>query len=194
MDQGEALLVALTGFGDLAVLLPLAATIFAWLQLSRAPRAAAWWAIAVFLCVGATAALKIVFWGCAPVSDLHSPSGHASFSTLVYGATGLIVAAEGGRRWPQVATALSAALILGIALSRLLLGDHTVPEVVLGWVIGGACLAAFGRRYRRYRPHHARIAPLLIAVTILALLLHGSDLRAEGLLHRITGFLWIDCR
>jgi membrane-associated phospholipid phosphatase len=188
------LLVALTGFGNLAILLPLAATIFVWLYLSGASRPAAWWAVAVILCVGATAALKIVFWGCPPVPDLHSPSGHASFSTLVYGATGLIVAVEGRRGAAQVAMTLSAGLIFGIALSRLEFGAHSVPEVVLGLTIGGACLVVFAWQYDRYRPKNARITSLLIAVTILASVLHGGNLRAEGMLHRLTGFLWIDCR
>jgi hypothetical protein len=39
-----------------------------------------------------------------------------------------------------------------------------------------------------------RLAPLLVGASVLAVVLHGSDLRAEELLHRITGYLGIQCR
>jgi membrane-associated phospholipid phosphatase len=188
------LLVALTGFGDAAVLLPLAATVALWLLLSRAPGAAAWWAAAVVFCAGATAVAKIFFWGCPPIPELHSPSGHTSLSTLVYGAMALITAVEGGRWRPRIAAAGGAGLILAIAVSRLLLDAHSVPEVVLGWLIGSASLALFAQGYRRCRPQDARLAPLLVGAAVLVSLLHGRELRAEELLHRITGYLRIDCR
>jgi membrane-associated phospholipid phosphatase len=187
------LLVALTGFGDAAMLLPLAATIFLWLLLSGAPRAAAWWTASVVFCGGVTAVLKIFFWGCPPVSDLHSPSGHTSLGTLVYGATALIIAVEGGRWRPRVAAGAGAGLVLAIGVSRLLLDAHSVPEVVLGWLIGSASLALFGWDYRRCRPPTPRLAPLLVSVVVVAAVLHGSQLRAEELLHRITAYLRIDC-
>jgi len=188
------LLVALTRFGDAALLLPLAATICLWLLLSGAARAAAWWTLSIFFCIGVTAVSKIFFWGCPPISDLHSPSGHTSLSALVYGAIALIIAVEGGAWRPRIAVAGSIALILAIALSRLLLDAHTVSEIVLGGVIGTASIALFGNRYRRLRPKNARLAPLLVGVAVLTFALHGTEVRAEGLLHRITAFFRIACR
>ncbi len=188
------MLIALTGFGDTAVLLPVAATIFVWLLLIGASRAAAWWAASIFLCGGLTAVLKIYFWGCPPAPDLHSPSGHTSFATLVYGAIALIVAAEGGRWRPPVAAACAGGLIAGIAGSRLLLDAHSIPEIVLGGTIGGGFLALFGRGYWRYRPKNAHLAVLLVAVTVLVSVLHGSQLHAEGVLHRVTAYFGIECR
>ena len=187
------MLVALTRFGDAALLLPLAATIFLWLLLSGATRAAAWWTFSVVVCIGVTAVSKVSFWGCTPISDLRSPSGHTSLSTLVYGATALITAVEGGAWRPRIAVAGSIALILAIAVSRLLLGAHTVSEVILGCIIGNASIALFGSRYRRLRPKNARLAPLLVGVAALTFALHGTELRAEQLLHRITGFFRIAC-
>jgi hypothetical protein len=78
-----AWLKALTELGDIAVLVPLAAVMLLWLLLMGSPRGAAWWAIAVALCASLTAILKVSFYGCPPIPDLHSPSGHTSFSTLV---------------------------------------------------------------------------------------------------------------
>ena len=53
-----AWLNALTEFGDLAVLMPLATVMLLWLLFMRSPRGAAWWAIAVVFCTGLTAILK----------------------------------------------------------------------------------------------------------------------------------------
>jgi hypothetical protein len=55
------LLGTLTGFGDAALLLPLAATILLWLLLSGATRAAIWWTFSVVVCIGVTAVSKIFF-------------------------------------------------------------------------------------------------------------------------------------
>ena len=87
-------LVRTTDFGDLAVLAPLAVAILIWLRYFS--RVAAWWILALSICVGLTALLKIVFYGCPPAGNMHSPSGHASLSTLVYGALALTAAAA----WP----------------------------------------------------------------------------------------------
>ena len=188
------MLIALTGFGDSALLLPLAVAISLSLLASRAFGAALWWTAAALICGGLTAVLKIFFWGCPPLSDLHSPSGHTSLSTLVYGAIALIIACEGGYWRRLLPAAFGAGLVLAIAVSRLMLDAHSVPEVVLGWLIGGACLLLFARGYRRLRPQGAPLAPLLVGVAALIVLLHGSQLRAEELLHRITGYLRITCR
>ena len=51
-----------------------------WLLLYSS-RAALSWVLALGFCVGLTALLKIVFYGCPPVGDMHSPSGHTSLST-----------------------------------------------------------------------------------------------------------------
>jgi membrane-associated phospholipid phosphatase len=117
-------LTGITDLGDLAVLVPLAAAILIWL-LRCFSRVAARWILALSICVGLTALLKIVFYGCPPAGDMHSPSGHANLSTLVYGALALTVAAA----WPGlrrlIVISVGAGLILAIAVSRLLLDAHS---------------------------------------------------------------------
>jgi membrane-associated phospholipid phosphatase len=188
------LLAAVTGFGDAAVLLPLAATILLWLVFRRALRAAAWWAVSVIFCVGVTAALKIWLWDCPLIVGVHSPSGHTSLATLVYGALALMLAIEGGGWRPRLAAAGGLGAILMIALSRLLLDTHSVPEIILGWIIGGASLILFGQGYRRWRPYGLRMTPLLLGAAVLLAVLHGRQLRAEVALHRIADYLEIACR
>src|SRR5690242_5468817 len=114
-------LKALTEFGDIAVLVPLAALMLLWLLLMRSPRGVAWWVIAVAFCVSLTAILKISFYGCPPTPDLHSASGHTSFSTLVYGAIALVTTTESAGSRRIISISGSAGFILAIAVSCLIL-------------------------------------------------------------------------
>ena len=186
-------LVAITDFGDSAVLLPLAAAMLLWLLLLRAPRAAAWWVAAVGFCIGLTAVLKIFFFRCPPIHNLHSPSGHTSLSILIYGALALVIMVDGGNLRRVVMIGGGAGLIFAIAASRLLLDMHSMPEIALGLMIGVVGLTVFGYGYLRCRPEVVRLSPLLVSAVVLISTLHGSQLRAEEVLHRITGYLHIHC-
>lgn len=179
------MMTLLTDFGDSAVLLPLSAAMLLWLLAMRAKIGAAWWFIAIALCTGGTALLKIYFIAC-PIGALHSPSGHASFSALVYGAMAIIVAAEQAARWQRIAAlAAGAALVGGIAVSRLALGAHSLLEVVLGTAIGAVTLAVFAQGYLSRRPTGVTLTPLLLAVALIGILLHGRELHAEEILYAI---------
>lgn len=183
-------LIALTDFGDLAVLMPLAAAMLIWLLLHFS-RTASSWVLALGFCVGLTALLKIVFYGCPPVGDMHSPSGHTSLSTLVYGALTLVAATAlpGSRR--ILAIGSGAGLILAIGVSRLLLDAHSVPEVGLGLAIGTVSLALFCQQYLHVP--NPKVWPLLTAAGVLVLILHGHELHAEQFLHRIPGYFHVHC-
>jgi len=89
-----AWLAALTDFGDVAVLIPVVGAMLIWLLLVFS-RAALRWMLAVSVCVGFTALLKVAFYGCPPAGHIYSPSGHTSLSTLVYGALSLVTATAG---------------------------------------------------------------------------------------------------
>lgn len=186
----RCLLLALTDFGDVAVLIPLATAILIWLLFGNS-RSATWWILSVGLCVGLMAILKIYFYSCPPASDMRSPSGHTGFSVLVYGAIAFVTALE-VRGWCRtVAILAGAGFIMMIAVSRLLLQFHSLREVILGLSIGLASLILFG--LLDWRSRHARVWPLLVAAAILMTALHGQELHAEEFLHRITGYLRVHC-
>jgi PAP2 superfamily len=179
-----------TDFGDAAVLLALAAALFVWLLFSSS-RCALWWAGSVALCVALTALLKIYFYGCPAVSEIRSPSGHTGFSVLVYGAMTLVAIIH-SRAGPRIiGIAIGASLILAIAASRILLAAHNFYEVGVGLAIGIAALVLFGRNYSP--SPRAQMWPLLVATATLMATLHGHELHAEELLHRITGYLRLHC-
>ena len=85
-----------------------------------------------------------------------------------------------------------AGLILGIGVSRLLLEVHSMAEVGLGLVIGTASLILFAYRY--LQGPNTDVWPLLVAAAVLVSILHGRELHAEQFLHRISGYLNVQCR
>jgi membrane-associated phospholipid phosphatase len=188
-----AWLTGLTQFGDLAVMIPLVIATFAWLLVTRAAWGAVWWAIAVCGCMSLTAFAKIAAYACPPAPDLHSPSGHTSLSTLVYGAVVLIAAADSRSSQRAVVIAVGVCFILGIAVSRVVLGMHSMREVALGLVIGTGALAIFGQSYLRHRPATAWRGWYISLAGALILLFHGRCLRAEELLHAISDYFHLHC-
>ena len=186
-------LKALTKFGDIAVLVPLAAVMLLWLLLMNSRGGAACWTIAVALCAGLTAILKIYFYGCPPTPDLHSPSGHTSFSTLVYGSVALVTATESAGLRRIITISAGAGFILAIGVSRLLLYVHSAPEVGLGLVIGISSLMIFGQGYLRCRAARVWLSPLFVSGGAVLLALHGRELDAEHFLHAMAEFLRIRC-
>lgn len=70
------------------------------------------------------------------------PSGHAMTSLVVYGALLLVVMPLIAARWRLVVVALTGLLVLGIGVSRLVLGVHFITDVVGGWILGAAWLSA----------------------------------------------------
>jgi hypothetical protein len=183
-------LSAITSIGDSAVLIPISAAILAWLLARRSFGLALWWVGVVALCAAATALLKVYFTACPVGRELTSPSGHTSLSALVFGAIGLFAAAECETRWQRLVIAFAAmSLIAEIAASRLMLGAHSPLEVGIGLLIGLTTLAIFARAHGRHKPAPGALAPLLSAVVLILLLLHGHELRAEPIFRELGRYL-----
>jgi membrane-associated phospholipid phosphatase len=185
-------MTVLTDLGDLAVLLPLAAVVLLWLLAQRQKRGSLGWALAVAFCTGVTAVLKIYFSDCALSPAPQGPSGHMSFSMLVYGGIALVLATQStGWRRP-IALAGATGLIGGIAISRIVLGAHNPLEIALGMVIGAIALAVFAWTYFSRRPTKLALRPLVVTLVVLAVLLNGQELHAEEMLHAISRYLHFD--
>jgi membrane-associated phospholipid phosphatase len=181
----------LTDFGDAAILLPLSTVMLVWLLKFHPHRAAVSWVIATGLCVAGTTLLKILFYGCPPVSNLVSPSGHTSLSMLVYGSIALVVASE-GRGWQRnTILAAGAALIIGIAGSRLVLNRHSALEVCAGFLIGALTLPVFARGYLRSRGSERPLLLLILLAIAVVAIFHGQELHAESILHAISRYLHV---
>lgn len=169
-----------TDLGDSLVLLPLALLLLLWLACRTGLRAAFLWALALVVCGAGTAALKIYFHACpSPLASLQSPSGHASLSTLIYGGLVLIVGTEREPMQRLFVTVLGIGLVVGIALSRVLVGAHSATEALVGLMIGAAALAIVAPVCIRAQLTAGQAACLVAAIALILLALHGRSASFE---------------
>jgi membrane-associated phospholipid phosphatase len=165
-----------TDFADQAVILPVVVTIGIMLFVQGWRRGALAWFGVIFTTFGLMLVLKLVCLACVPLTDpidLHSPSGHVAAATVVAGG---LVALLTRRRAGIMPVAALTALIIGV--SRVVLGMHSLPEVLLAAAVGlagTAALAALAGRPREVRP--ARVLAVVVAI---AALFHGMHLPAEA--------------
>lgn len=178
-----------TDFGDSAVTVPLALLTLAFLGGAGAPRLAWGWGLTIAGCAAAIGGLKLVFGACATqLAMVHivSPSGHTAMSTVVYGSLALLAGTRLAPRRRWAINLAAAVAILGIALSRLALRDHTPAEIAIGLVVGAAAVAVFGALLRRREPPALPLQWLLLSGAGLVALLHGSRWAVEPALHRLA--------
>jgi membrane-associated phospholipid phosphatase len=167
----------ITDFADQAVILPLVFAIGIALLVQGWRRGAAAWALAVSATFATMFVLKLVFYACANrlgTVDLHTPSGHVAAATIV---TGGLAALLFHRRAIGLPLAALAAVVIGV--SRLMLGVHSLPEVVLGAIVGLA--GAFGLLLLAGRPPPEldvrRVAVIALATIVV---FHGLHFPAEA--------------
>ena len=167
----------ITDFADQAVVLPLVLAIGIALLAQGWRRGAAAWATAVVATFAAMLALKVIFLACSHRFgdiDIHTPSGHVAAATVV---TGGLAALLFRRRASVLPVAVLAAIVVGV--SRLALGAHSLPEVVLGAVVGlaGAISLPLLAGPLPSRLDARRIAIIAVAVVLV---FHGLHLPAEA--------------
>lgn len=184
------LTVSITDLGDSAVTLPMAAVTIAILMIARRARPALWWGGCIVASAVVITALKLVLTALAPhhhaLAALTSPSGHAGMSAIVYGGFVLLIGPSLPPIWRIAARLGALVLILAIAVSRLVLHDHTIPETVVGLGVGVAALAAL--RAGLGRAPVERVPALALCAAALAMigLMHGTRLHTERMIRALT--------
>ena len=173
----------LTDFADQAVIIPLVLAISIALATQGWRRGAIVWLVAVGATFAAMLALKVAFLACSPLFwpiDIRSPSGHVAAATIV---TGGLAALLSGRAANILPIAALAALVIGV--SRLVLGAHSLPEVVVGALVGLAGAALLMRLAGP--PPRLRFIPLTLVIVVVTAIFHGFHLPAEAAI-RHTAF------
>ena len=134
---GSDVVVALTQLGSGAVLYPVLAAVAVWRRVAGTPWRAAVTPLLVFAAVQTLEAVTFVtLVRPGPLGGVASfSSGHATAAVLGWG----LVAGEFGVRGRY---ALVAAVGAVVGLSRVALGAHWLSDVVAGWGLGVAVLAA----------------------------------------------------
>lgn len=165
----------LVHLGDIALTVPTAAVMTAWLVSARAWRMAFWWSLFFTLAIALVGASKIAFlgWGTSlPWLGFQALSGHATGFTAVF-PTLLYLLLQKRTRQARM-RGVGAGLALGVLMALLLvaLDEHTVAEALAGWAIG-ALVSVGGIRLAgelpRYRPRCslACFALLFLAAVLL---------------------------
>ena len=167
----------ITDFADQAVILPLAAAIGLVLLAEGWRRGAMAWALAVAGTFAVMLVLKLVFMACGDnlgTPYLHTPSGHVAAATVVAGGLAAVLL---GRRASVLPRAVLVAVVIGI--SRIVLGAHSLEEVLLGALVGLAGTTVLLLIAGRLPPalNVRRIAIVAVAVVVL---FHGLHLPAEA--------------
>lgn len=172
--------IGITDCGDLALLVPLSLTlaIVLWRYQSRA--AAFVWLQSFAFCMLVTLALKVAFLTCSQVWGLSmvSPSGHASMSSIVYGALSIVVALH-MNRLRYLVVLLGAFLIGAIAITRVSLGAHNQAEVEIGLAVGLVSVFIFYWRYVRMPRLNIKPSWAWIGATCILAGMYGAHLPVE---------------
>ncbi len=183
----------ITDFGDSAVTSVLAAMMAVYLLFSGNRRAAGAVVLSYTLSVLMIVAGKVMLYSrcdAAALPDLKSPSGHTAVSVAVYGIAAIIIAssARGGKYRSRIFF-ISGFLTALIAVSRLVLGVHTLTDVLIGLCVGlVSCVAAWrlllrGKQVDCYWP----VFFLILAATVAVV--HGQHFPAEEIIRRFSAYI-----
>jgi membrane-associated phospholipid phosphatase len=179
-----------TRLGEAEILLP--ASLLAALALLRRAESrplAAWWVGLLAAAIVLTTASKIAFigWGIGwPAIDFTGISGHAMFSAAVYPL--LLKMLASGRspraRWLALGAGVAVALLVGV--SRVVVGAHSVSEVVAGLVVGGAASAGALMLVRLPPTRIGPAMPATVAIWLALMVLHAPASRTHSTVTRLA--------
>lgn len=178
----------ITDCGDSAITIPLSLLIFCMLAGGVSTRAAIGWLIPIGSCIAIIGLAKFLFLSCGRhfLSITFDPSGHAAMSMAVYGSLGLLVGASTPRRWHPAVFAATLLFIVAIAVSRVILGDHTPAEVLAGLVVGAATVLGFKWALPEARLTGWPLWLLILTSILLIALIHGTRWPAEEILRGLA--------
>lgn len=179
-----------TRLGEAEILLP--ASLLAALALLRRAESrplAAWWVALLGAAVVLTTASKIAFigWGIGwPALDFTGISGHAMFAAAVYPLLLKMLASGRSTRARWLALGAGVALALLVGVSRVIVGAHSVSEVVAGLLVGGAASAGALMLVRLPPTRLGPALPATMAVWLALMVLHAPASRTHSTVTRLA--------
>jgi membrane-associated phospholipid phosphatase len=181
----------ITHFGDSAVLVPTAGIILLWLAINARIADVGLWSVLFAALVFIVVASKVLFlgWGFAiPRLDFANISGHAALATAILPL--VCNFSISSRRRPAL-TAIGYIGAAAIAVSRYVLGYHSLSESIAGYALGAVVSAAvlfFDDSGRMTPP---RLPPVVFAAAFAAILAGTWGIQAptERMVVKIALFL-----
>jgi undecaprenyl-diphosphatase len=158
-DPFVSAMKVLSTIGSAWVYGPVVAVLAAWLAARRRPRLAAFVAVTVAGSAVLNSLTKLAVDRARPVLEdpvasaggLSFPSGHAQAAIVCWSVFGLLALPGLAGRRRAGAVALAVAMVLAIGFSRIALGVHFVSDVLAGYVLGAAWVAAMVAAFRVWR-------------------------------------------
>jgi undecaprenyl-diphosphatase len=168
-DDLHSFAVAHTGFvdamqtlstlGSAPVYIALFALVAAWLTRRGLRRLALFVVVTVAGSELLNAAVKLAVDRSRPVlpdpvahaNGMSFPSGHAQSAIVAYSVLLLVFLPALRGAWRIIALVAAAAIVLAIGFARVALGVHYVSDVVAGWVLGAAWVAAMTAAFSAWR-------------------------------------------
>ncbi|MHB0974311.1 MAG: HAD-IC family P-type ATPase [Thiobacillus sp.] len=173
----DGIMIAVTELGDAQVLLPVMLVTLAWFIVHRLWLTAGYWLAAIGGAEVLAKVIKVVLHRPRPglfyggIEQFSFPSGHATMSVVVYGFLAFLLCRGARSGLRKTVIFVIAALVAGIALSRLYLGAHWLSDVLGGLAFGTAWIAALAIAYE-YQSHEqfrlARLAALMLMTLLIA--------------------------
>ncbi len=139
-----------------------------------------------------TTASKVAFigWGIGwPELNFTGISGHAMFASFASAVYPLLLGtlASNAPRWGQhLAVVAGYALALLIADSRVVVGAHSVSEVLVGLLVGGAVSVAALASSRLPRALNGPVIPAVVALWLTLMPVHAAASRTHSVVTRVS--------
>jgi undecaprenyl-diphosphatase len=188
--EADHLMAAASRLADLAVILPLGATVFLWLLIHGERRQINYWLAALAFGLLATPLLKLLLRVPRPDIGLEGlaswafPSSHTLRATVIFGFLAVLLAGHMSASWRWLPYALAAVLTAAVGISRLYFGAHWLTDVLGSLTLGLAWVAALGLAFRRHTqrspPLHGlwlvSSVTLVVSFSVASLVSHDDDL------------------
>ena len=180
-----------TRLGEAQTVLP-AALLAALLLLRRTESrpVAVWWMALLSAAVLLTTASKVAFigWGLGwPALDFTGISGHAMFASAVYPLLlGTLLGPYVPPSGQRLALAAGCVLALLVGVSRVMVGAHSVSEVVAGLLVGGGASALVLGLVRLPRVLIGPVVPALVAVLVVLMPAHAPASTTHAAVTRLS--------
>ena len=149
----------LSDVGSAPVYLAMFAVVIGWLLSRRLARLAAFVAVTVLGSSLLNQVVKMAVDRARPVlpdpvahaNGMSFPSGHAQAAMVAYSVLLLVLLPVLRGAWRSVFVSVAVLIVLAIGFSRVALGVHYVTDVVAGYVLGAAWVAAMTAAFNTWR-------------------------------------------
>ena len=191
------LLQAITDFGDSEVLSfgTLSACVI--LAITGERRASARLLLTMLTTATIIGLTKIYFLGCgnsySHALHVYSPSGHAALTTAFCGAIATYAASRRSRLKQAIIWFCALTATLCISASRVLLGYHSLTEIVIGFAVGCISVLLMNRfvilQDRSTPSDHRQLVYLVAGVIVVGIGVHGHHFPAERIIRFVARHL-----